>query len=249
MPTSASRTWSRLKLEPALYACRALTSAIKLAASLSLARGTILAEKIGTDEKQKIVITGGPTGGSFTITFGGQTTAAIAYNAPACDVEAALEELSTIGDGNVRCYGGQLPSGIIYIEFIGELGGANQAQVTTTDSLTGGSTPATAVSTVRAGAAGTPGEYAAYDPDAVNGLQIAKGVLVYDVQTDASGNITFSSTSGQDGGEFGEEYGNVPMYVAGYFNTDDLTGLDMKAVAQLGRLVSGTVADGVLAVL
>jgi hypothetical protein len=249
MPTSAIRTWSRQKLEPALYADRALTTAIKLAASLDLARGTVMAEKIGTDEKQKLVITGGPTGGSFTMTFGGQTTDAIAYNAPACDVEAALEELSTIGDGNVRCYGGQLPDGLVYIEFTGELGGANQAQLTTTDSLTGGTTPATAVTTVRAGAAGTPGEYAAYDPDAVNGLQLPKGILVYDVQTDASGNATFSETSGREGGEFDEEYGDVPMYLSGYFNTEDLTGLDLKAVPQLGRLVSGTVADGVLAVL
>jgi len=246
MPTSAFRTWSCDKLAPLMYPDQARTVPVKLAASLSLVAGTLLAEKIGTNELQKIVITGGPTGGSFTITFGGQTTAAIAYNAPAQDVEAALEELSTVGDGNVKCSGGQLPAGIIYIEFTGELGGANQAQVTTTDSLTGGSTPATAVSTVRAGAAGTAGTYAAYDPDATGGLQVPVGILVYDVQTDASGNITYSGTASQDGGEHGEEVTDTPMYISGYFSCADLTGLDTEAVAALGRLTSGTVADGVL---
>lgn len=246
MPTAAIRTWSNKKLEPALYPECTRTISVKLDASLDLARGTILAEKIGTNELQKLVITGGPTGGSFTMTFGGQTTAAIPYNAPASDVEAALEELSTIGDGNVRCYGGQLPAGIVYIEFIGTLGGANQAQLTTTDSLTGGSTPATAVTTVRAGAAGSAGTFADYNPDATNGLQVPKGILEHDVQTDASGNVTYSETTGQNGGEFGEEFANTPMIIAGYYHTADLVGLDEEAAAALGRLVSGTVAAGVL---
>lgn len=229
-----------------MYAHEARTIPVKLAASLDLARGTLLAEKVGTNELQKVTISGGPTGGSFTLTFGGQTTAAIPYNSPAADVEAALEELSTIGDGNVRCSGGQLPAGIVYVEFVGQLGRANQAQLTSTDSLTGGAAPATAIATVRGGAAGTAGEYAAYDPDATNGLQVPKGILVYDVQTDASGNITFSDTVGQNGGDSGEEAGDVPMYISGYFSCADLTGLDTEAAAALGRLVSGNVAAGIL---
>ncbi|MFZ6028039.1 MAG: hypothetical protein ACOYYS_10015 [Chloroflexota bacterium] len=43
-----------------------------------------------------------PTAGDFTLTFGGQTTSAIAYNATAAAVEAALEALSTVGTGNVE---------------------------------------------------------------------------------------------------------------------------------------------------
>jgi len=40
------------------------------------------------------------TGGTFTLTFEGQTTSALAYNASAATVEAALEVLSTIGASN-----------------------------------------------------------------------------------------------------------------------------------------------------
>jgi hypothetical protein len=35
----------------------------------------------GTNEIQQVAITGGPTGGTFTLTYSGQTTGAIAYNA------------------------------------------------------------------------------------------------------------------------------------------------------------------------
>jgi hypothetical protein len=41
------------------------------------------------------------TGGTFTLTFGGQPTAAIAYNATAAALEAALELISTITDVTV----------------------------------------------------------------------------------------------------------------------------------------------------
>ena len=41
------------------------------------------------------------TGGTFTLTAGGETTSALAYNATAAQVESALEALSSIGSGNV----------------------------------------------------------------------------------------------------------------------------------------------------
>lgn len=52
-----------------------------------------------TDEIQTVTITGGPTGGSFTLTFSGQTTAAIPYNATALQIQAALQALSNVGRG------------------------------------------------------------------------------------------------------------------------------------------------------
>ena len=47
---------------------------------------------------------GGATG-MFTLTFGGQTTAEIAYNAEATAVQTALEALPTVGAGNVAVAG------------------------------------------------------------------------------------------------------------------------------------------------
>lgn len=51
---------------------------------------------------QTIVFSGTPTGGSYTLSFRGATTAPIAYNATAAQVEAALAALSTVGAGNVE---------------------------------------------------------------------------------------------------------------------------------------------------
>ena len=43
----------------------------------------------------------GATGGTYTLTFGGQTTAPIPFNAVDTAVESALQALSSIGAGNV----------------------------------------------------------------------------------------------------------------------------------------------------
>lgn len=93
------------------------------------------------DNYQTLTITGTPTGGSFTLTYKGQTTAAIQYNAAASAVQTALVALSTIGAGNVTCSGGPLPGSAVTIAFTGAL--ANDTTLLThTDSFTGGTSPA-----------------------------------------------------------------------------------------------------------
>ncbi|MGC5027053.1 hypothetical protein ACLQ3K_20080 [Tsukamurella sp. DT100] len=52
-----------------------------------------------------VTITGTPTGGTFTLTVGGQTTTAIVYNAATSAVKSALEALSTVGAGNATVTG------------------------------------------------------------------------------------------------------------------------------------------------
>ncbi len=49
---------------------------------------------------QKVSLTGAPTGGTFTLTFEGDTTAPIPFDATAAQVQAALEALPNIGTGN-----------------------------------------------------------------------------------------------------------------------------------------------------
>ena len=58
---------------------------------------------------QTLSVSGGPTGGSFTLSFGGQTSAAIAFNATAAQVQTALTALGGIGAGGVTCAGGPPP--------------------------------------------------------------------------------------------------------------------------------------------
>lgn len=103
----------------------------------------------GTNEVQTVTLGAGNTGGTFTITYSGQTTSALAYNATAADVKAALIALSNIHVGDVEV----TQSGLVYtITFQGSLQGTNVAAVTTTPSLTGGANTAV-VATATAGAA------------------------------------------------------------------------------------------------
>ena len=92
----------------------------------------------GTNEVQRISVTGSPSSGGSTLTYSGQTTASIAYNSTAANVKSKLVALSNIGPADIIASGGPLPATPIDIEFVGNLGGQNVAQMTVTDSITGG---------------------------------------------------------------------------------------------------------------
>jgi hypothetical protein len=90
----------------------------------------------GENETVTATLDGSPTGGTFTLTFGGETTGNIAYDAAAATVEAELEALSSIGAGNIRVTGSA--GGPYTLEFIGELANTNVGAVTADgSSLTG----------------------------------------------------------------------------------------------------------------
>lgn len=87
-----------------------------------------------TNEVQTLSITGGtPTTGTFKLTLNGQTTEAIAYNASAADIQAALEALSGIEVGDVAVTGSDLPAGNITVEFAGNLAGTDVTKMTVSD--------------------------------------------------------------------------------------------------------------------
>lgn len=105
----------------------------------------------GVNEVKTVTITGTPTGGTFTLTFGGQTTSAIAYNAAGSAVEDAVEALSSVGLGNVRVTGGPGPGTPYVITFLNDLGRRDVGTMTAAHSFTGGTTPAIAVTTTTEG--------------------------------------------------------------------------------------------------
>lgn len=236
MPTSAINTWSEsTRLDPLYESDDAELQNVTIAASLTLAKGTVMAEKVGANEVQTVTISA--TGGTFTISYGGQTTAAIAYNATAAAVEEALELLSSIGENNVAVTGAA--GGPYTITFQNALGFQNVAQVTTgAGSLTGGAGTATPATTT-GGSAGTAGTFAAYNPDATDGTQFPRGLLQYAVTTDGSGNITLP-------GDWGATVKAAPIYMRGYFNTGDCVGLDQNAITLLGgTILQGTFTSGI----
>jgi hypothetical protein len=142
---------------------------------------------------QTLTITGGPTGGTFTIsgvnplTGDAFTTAAIAYNATAAAVVAAL--VAVLGAGTVQGSGGALPGTPVVLEFIGTMALMNVAAMTFASSLTGGTAPAGAFTTTQDGIAVMVVN---------NGINIAPGnrYLRY-------GQTMCEETSGPNAGYFG----------------------------------------------
>jgi hypothetical protein len=135
---------------------------------------------MGTAEVQTVTISGTPTGGTFTLTLPAsgldlaQTTAAIAYNATAAAVQSALNALQRIASaGGVSVTGGALPGSAVTITFPAVMG--NVPQLTSTNSLTGGTSPAIAHATTTAGLSSN-GKFGPYDPSATDGRQtLARG--------------------------------------------------------------------------
>lgn len=122
-----------------------------------------------TNEVQTVTITGGPTGGTFTLTWSGQTTAAIAYNASAATVQAALVALSNIAPGDVVVTGNA--GGPYTLTWGGAQLGEDVPAPTATASFTGGSSPGVTIATTTAGGAAT----------ASDGTETFKGFLFTEV--------------------------------------------------------------------
>lgn len=103
-------------------------------------------------ETQQVAITGTPTGGTFTLTFDGETTGTIAYNAIAGAVETALLALPNLAPGDVTVTGGALPGTPVSVAFSGVYEGINVPVMTSDDSgLTGGTDPAVVITTPEEG--------------------------------------------------------------------------------------------------
>lgn len=97
-----------------------------------------------TNEVQTLTEGTAMTAGNYTLTFRGQTTGNIAFNATAAQIQAALEALPTIGKGNVQVTGGGVDTAPATITFIGQLAGMNVPQLTSNQAgLTGTFTHAT----------------------------------------------------------------------------------------------------------
>lgn len=114
-------------------------------------QGTGYSAATGTVQVQTIQISGTPSGNSYTISWNGQTTGAIAWNAASSAVQAALRLLTGLESVVVATSAGSPPDVTHQITMHGVWG--NPAQFTTTSSLTGG-TPVIAHATTTPGVGG-----------------------------------------------------------------------------------------------
>ena len=179
-----------------------------------------------TDETQTVRVNNA-TGGTFTLTFDGQTTAPIAYNAAAADVQAAVDGLSNVepGDVVVNCGANActLPTQTVNTTtltfvFSGQYDEENVAQVTAdTTGLTGAPDPAPAVAVV------TTLEAGLYQPhwfdarrSSLNTNDLRGKVLRIAVADDGS----YESVEGNlfDGTEGGGDKTRSEIYAMGFRN-------------------------------
>jgi hypothetical protein len=100
---------------------------------------------------QLVTVLGSPTGGSFTLSYNGQVSGPIAYNASAGAAQAALQAVPTIGAGNATVTGG---AGAPYTVTFGGLLAATPVPLLGADGtgLTGGTSPSVLVTQLVAGA-------------------------------------------------------------------------------------------------
>lgn len=92
----------------------------------------------GTNEVQTATKSGTISGGTFTLTYEGQTTSSLAYNASTATVQTALEALSTIGTGNITVGGTTLDAGNMTFTFTGTFANCDVSLIVLNSSLTGG---------------------------------------------------------------------------------------------------------------
>jgi hypothetical protein len=239
-------TFTYARLEP-IWPGDGRTFAAAFAANIILKKGTVVGQisSAAANEVQSLTISGTPTGGTFTLTFGGQTTTPIAFNATAAAVQTALAALSSIGSGNITCSGGPLPGSAITVTFNGLLANQPQSLMVGATALTGGTSPALAIARVTSGVAN--GKWAAYASGNADGTQVAKGIVAIDIATDTAGRVTYGAQPA--GGEHGEKYPSAPIFYKGEFRILDLLGLDTASLPGFARLISGSITDGVVSLL
>lgn len=156
-----------------------------------------------TVEEQRLVMTGSPTGGTYTVTFDGKTTAAIAYNASGATLQAALRLVAGLERVTVSTSGStpNFTHDVTMTGVGGALGASSPPQFTASSaSLTGGSSPTMTPSTVAGGTtdtwtAGPAGQEAVAFANWQEKLVRANGNVVATVSDDP-----------MTGGDWGVEY-------------------------------------------
>ena len=103
-------------------------------------------------DEQQTVRTTNATGGTFTLSFKGQTTAPIPYNATGAQIDTALEALSTIGANNIQTSGGPAQTANVNVFFRRALQQTNQEQITADGAALTGTSPTVATTTAQEGA-------------------------------------------------------------------------------------------------
>lgn len=241
MSSTAIATYSQARCAPSEGEAKVLRRSYAIAASLTLARGTVVGELaatpgtvVGYSAADIAAPAGAPTLGTPAGTDGtipaGVIAVAYTYvNAAGGETTASPTATATVGATNHVPVSAvtPLPTGATKVNWYMALPGTDVLQFVVQN--TGGAFNLTAPPAAGAKIAPTANTATAR----TDGGQVPIGILEYDCVTDASGNITM-------GGDFSRTYRSAPVYVGGgaQWNTADITGLDAGGLALLGGFLT-----------
>ncbi len=209
--------------------------AIRPTANLAILKGQLLVAETNSSasDVQSLATAGGPTSGSFQLSFNGQLTGPIAFNGTVTQVQTALSGLANIGPGNLACAGGPLGTAAIVITFAGELASLPQPLINVVNStLSGGTSPTATLSRTTAGVG-----YGRFRIYAGAGMPV---ISQYDFRSDERGRVI-------KGQALLPQFSLDPdtsSWIGGVFRNGDLIGLDATAVTNMGaRWFTGSLSD------
>lgn len=223
---------------------------VNFAPNLIIAQGQVVGQiTAGTaDDVQTLTIVA--TGGTFTLALRGvdrhtYATAALAFDISAANLAIALMALAETAGYHLATAAVTLANGVYTITWGGAVAGYAMPALTVTSALTDTADGVTAAASIAHTTTGkTMGKFTAYNANNTDGSQYPLGVAPANFETDALGRVTYGNVPLLP--PYFTYDRSVPVYILGFFFTQDLQGLDANAVSLLGRLVCGTVADGVL---
>lgn len=185
-------------------------------------------DQIPANAVQRVEVRGAPTGGTFTLTYEGVASSAIAYSALASTVQAALVAVSSIGAGGVMVVG---PAGGPWlVTFKAAIANSASLLALGTNSLTGGTTPTVRISVAT---------------DAAIQRVLARATAIINTELDFS----FGDASRRAETVYGDDgvYLVPPRFEPGTVETVTApTGYDVPTWGEHGEALAVVDADGVI---
>ena len=251
MPSSlVTRRYTNARLVPLYPGAYNRRRPVNLAPSTTFPAGQVLGiSGVTANATHTLTTTGTPDAGTQTLQFvdpisGDTNTFVVLFNSTIAQTQTSIRAAIGNSDVAVTSAGSAAqPAAAHIFTYTGRYAGLPVAPLTiTANGLTGGTTPAGAITSTLGRTANTYGIYvggSATDP--------AKCLLEYACITDSSGNVSFGSQAYTGEGSIEP---SAPAWFGGVFKVGDLTGLDAGALVDMGaRLESGAVTDAAAVIL
>lgn len=206
---------------------------VRLPGGVNFSAGQVLGEFNTAQRNEVQTLTIAATGGTYQLGLDGQFTTALAFDANAAAIQAAINAL--LGAGNCTVGG----TGPFTFTFTGEYGNRNVQLLQINAAAATGGTVTVAKTTP--GSAGATGTMTAATSGATDGTQTAKAVLLFNTRTNSRGMVL---------DQWGQEASHDAVVAyTGEFYTADLIGLTSTFAGHLGKLVDGSAITDAGAVL